>query len=156
METAVMVGLKKSLWKRLKISWSLYKLLWPTAVAWSFGIAAFAVGFACSNQETSLPFARSGSAVTALFIFSTIFSVDHLAKRSEQSANDQFKKLTAQLPNTGSESQSKIEAKTAKSTEHLIRVNIILSAVGLCSATIVWGFGDLLAYSRFRFFLPFP
>jgi hypothetical protein len=150
-----MENLKKPMWDRLKISWTLYQLLWPTAVAWICGIAAFAVGLICSNQETSLPFARSGSAVTAIFIFSTIFSVDHIAKRSEQSANDRFKKVTDKLPYTGPRSQSKTEAKTARNTEHLIRVNILLSATGLCLATLVWGFGDLLACSRFARFLPF-
>ena len=155
MDTAVTENPKEPLWDRLRIGWSLYKLLWPTAVAWICGIGAFAVGLVCSNQETSLPFARSGSAVTAIFIFSTVFSVDHIAKRSERRANDLFKKLTSELLLTGPEAQSIIQGKTARNTEHVIRINIFLSATGLCLATLVWGFGDLLAHSRLGFFLPF-
>jgi hypothetical protein len=139
----VQENLKKTLWDRLKISWSLYKLLWPTAVAWICAIGAFGIGFVYSSHETFLPFARSGSAATAIFIFSTIFSVDRLANRSEQLTNNRFKKLTDTLHYTGSKSQAEIEAKTAKNTEHLLRINIFLSATGLCLATLVWGFGDL-------------
>lgn len=119
-------------------------------------ICAFAIGLACSNQETSLPFARSGSAVTAIFIFSTIFSVERLARRSEQHANSLYKKLTDDLTVTGRQAQKHIEETTAKNTELVIRINIFLSATGLCLATLVWGFGDLLAHSHVGFFLPFP
>lgn len=156
MDAALTENSKKSLWDRLSISWSLYKLLWPTAVAWIAGIGAFVIGLICSSQETSLPFARSGSAATAIFIFSTVFSVDHIAKRSERRANDLFKKVTSNWPLTGSAAQSKIEGKTARNTERVIRANIFLSATGLCFATLVWGFGDLLAHSYLRLFLLFP
>ena len=125
--------------------WTLYELLWPTMIAWVCGIVVFTIGIVCSDQETFMPFARSGSLVTAIFIFSTVFSVDRIAKRSEQRVNNIFKKLTDNMAHTGAASQSRIEAKTAENTEHLIRVNIFLSAAGLCVATLVWGFGDLIS-----------
>lgn len=156
MKAGVTVNLKKSLWDRLKIHWSLYKLLWPTAVAWIGSVSIFVVGLAYSNQEISDPFARSGSVVTAIFILSTVFSVDRMARRSENSANEKFKKLTNGLYYTGHKFQSSFEDKTAENTDYIIRVNIILSAIGLCLGTLVWGFGDLLACSPFNFLLPAP
>ena len=155
-EVALMNIQKKNLWDRIKIRLTLYLLLWPTVVAWTCGLGTFAIGLGFSNQETSMPFARSGSAVTAIFIFSTIFSVDHVAKQSEQRANGLYRKLTGSLPLTGASSQSRIETKTAENTVHILRVNIFLSAMGLCMATLVWGFGDLLSDSRFAHVLPLP
>jgi hypothetical protein len=143
-------------WRTLKTKWSLYKLLLPTLVAWIFSILSYYFGIVLSNQETSMSLARSGAAATAIFILSTVFSVDHLAKSSEKKANEYFSKITHGFPNTGKSHQARIEQQTRKNTEHLVRANLYLSAAGLCLATLVWGFGDLVADGKLAYWLLKP
>ncbi len=139
--TALEVRLFDSQWMSLKKNaarkWSLYRILVPSVIGLLLSFGCYALGYVYSDQNSSLPLARSGSAAAAILILFSLYNVGNILTHRQAQAEPYFEKITKGLSLTGQQSQERIRKKLVANTEHATRSVVVTNALGLSLATVV-------------------
>ena len=134
---------KFMLW--FEVKWSLWKFLVPTLCNGLSSLACYVVGWHLSKAASSMPLARAGALATAIAIGFTLHNYHEMIESSERAANETFEKATSALPLTGDGSQRRVSDLLKRNTRRVTWAVSVVQAVILITATLVWGFGDLVA-----------
>lgn len=131
--------------KAFQVKWSLWRYAAPAGLNALLSVVCYGIGWHLSDHTSAMPLQRAGAAATVFAIGFTLYDYRRSLEASARAAAKTFKKVTDNLPMTGSASQDRIDRKLESNTQRAVRAIRVMDAVVLMLATFVWGFGDLAA-----------
>jgi hypothetical protein len=134
--------------KALKTKWSLWKYAAPAVVCALIEVAIYLAGWRMSSSSDSMPLARSGAAATAVSLGFALWDFREAVANSERRAKETVDRVFEGLyaPHVDKEArQAAINEQLKDNSNKINRAISLIYGVLLIVATIIWGFGDLVA-----------
>jgi len=132
----------------LKVLWSEYKFYVLPCVQAALTLACYAVGYILSSSADGTPMARSGALATAISLVFTLWSYGDILNKGNRMSKEQFGRVIESMNMDSRRADAakasyalKLDGQTSKIGGYITLAHTLILVV----ATLVWGFGDLVA-----------